>query len=335
MVDHSKENRRNTAFDEMATELYECLTSYPRKLHTSLGYYSEGSNIFEEISKLEEYYPPKVERKLLYRSSQSIIELTKPNCIIDLGCGNMEKTQIILHEAVKKNEIKLYGCDIVSEILDKAERNLRLFYNYRCEINTRVMSIDYMITNFYNKNICKLFTFLGSTYGNLSQGERNSMLSELSKTLFFNDHFLIGIDLVKDRSIIEPAYNDSKGLTAKGVFEMLIALNEEFGGEFDLNSFQFDVRFEPEFRRAASYLISKKTQKIPISYFDIELSLEEGEEIQAEIYQKFVLSEVLEFIQSFGLRPVKIEVDDEIPYALLLFSGPKENVPTEGGAEGE
>ena len=327
MVDNSKEDQRDTAFDDMVTELYECLTSYPRRLHTSLGYYSQGSSIFEEICKLEEYYPPKVEKKLLYRSSESVVQLTKPNVIIDLGCGNMEKTQIILHEAVKMNKIKLYGCDVVSEILDKAEKNLNLFYSYRCEINKRVMSIDHMIKEFYSTSNRKLFTFFGSTYGNLSEEERISMLGELVKTLNYNDHFLIGIDLIKDRAIIEPAYNDSKRLTERGVFEMLIALNEKFGGEFDLDSFEFNARFEPEYRRAASYLISKKKQSIPISYFDIELFLEEGEEIQAEIYQKFVLSEVLDFIQSFGLRLVKIEVDDEIPYALLLFSGPKENAP--------
>jgi len=323
----SRKVESENGYSQMAKNIFKCITSYPKRLHTSLGYYSKGSEIFEKICELPEYYPNKVEKRLLYRSSYDIIKICKPNSIIDLGCGNMEKTQIILHEAVKFTKVTLYGCDVVSNIIYKGIENLNLFYRHSCSIKSHVSDLLNVVNEFNGYKSRNLFTFFGSTYGNLSEEERKTLLRRLSKNLRVDDYFLIGIDLVKDRSIIEPAYNDSMGLTAQGVFEMLVALNEQFDAQFDLNSFEYEARFEPEFRRAASYLISKRRQSIPVRHFSTEIALEKGEEIQAEIYQKFVLSEVLEFIQSFGLRPVKIEVDDEIPYALLLFSGPKDNAP--------
>jgi len=138
-----------------------------------------------------------------------------------------------------------------------------------------------------------------------------------------NDFFLLGIDLIKDVETLEAAYNDSGNCQHQSVMQMLYNLNQVYGAEFQIDAFDHVSRYEPARRCVVSYIVSKKQQQVRIADLGVTLNLAEGEEIEAEMREKFVLTEVLDFVQNFGLRPVTIAVDNEMPYALLLFSGPR------------
>lgn len=300
-------------------KLIALLQEKPKKLHTSLGYDPEGSEIYERLCIQPDYYLTRTERKLLERESEGIVKQANPSQIIDLGCGNFEKTQILLHECRKHvGEFEFVPCDIDNEIIQSCLPHLLHFYKTGMRVHALVGAFEDCFSYLEKSSGQRLFCFLGSTIGNLTDEERTDFLKGLAKCMDDDDTFLIGLDLVKAPYVLEAAYNDGAGILRRTVFQMLVNLNRTYEAEFDLSLFDHVAKFEPEARRVASYLISKVNQRVPIKALGIEVDLAAGEPIEAEFYRKFVLQEFLDELEEYDFLPVRVVVDEKKPYALLV-----------------
>jgi dimethylhistidine N-methyltransferase len=299
--------------------LKSLLSERPRKLHPSLSYDPEGSVLFEELCAQPEYYLTRTEVGLLRNEGAAVVHAAKPDTIIDLGCGNFEKTQILIHEAVRRAQsIAFYPCDIDEDIIAKSLPHLTHFYGGAVSSHGLVGSFERCLDYLHQGADRRLFIFIGSTYGNLSSEERASLLESLAKSMGERDSFLLGVDLVKSPSILEAAYNDEAGCIRKSMLRMLVNLNEQYGANFDLGKIDHVSRYMPAERKVVSYLISSEAQTVSIPGLDLDLQLDANEAIEAEIREKFVLHHLLQDLCQHGLTPVRVMADEARPYALIL-----------------
>lgn len=301
-------------------QLRSMLCETPRRLHSSLSYTEEGSEFFAELCHQPEYYPAHVERDLLYRESQNIIRRTQPDQIIDLGCGSMEKSQILLHEAVKnKRDVNFIPCDIDSNIVRTGTWQLCYFYGQDVRFTPVHAGFHDCIDWAPRPAGPRLFTFLGITYGNLTEAERQSLLAQIHRNMDDNDAFLVSVDLIKDRHVMERAYQDSAGYIRESMMQSLVNLNDYYGGQFELQRFGHEARFEGYRNAIVEYIVSLERQTVPIRDLDLTLDLEAGEGIETEFSEKFVLEDLLKNLESAGFTPAQVYNNVDMKYALLLL----------------
>ncbi len=306
--------------ESVEDQLRTLLTSKPRKLHMALSYDEIGGKLYEKLCRQPEYYLARTEKNLLYRESGRIIALSRPTQVVDLGSGNFEKSQILLHEAIKQNKyIEYMPCDIDENVISNSIRHLSHFYGKNVTIRAIVGSFENCINYLTPFNGERLFTFTGNTYSNLTKSERQQLLSCLSQCMTELDSFLLGVDLVKSPEILETAYNDAEGSVRDAMLQMLVVLNKNYGANFVVNAFEHVCKFQPEQRAVISYLVSKRDQQVDIKGLNLCVNLQTGEWIEAEMREKFVLHELLADLSQFGFMPIQVTVDKEKPYALLLL----------------
>ena len=302
------------------TKLRTLLTSQPRKLHAALSYNEEGSESFSDLLNQPEYYLAHAERRLLKRDGANIIATADPDYIIDLGCGGMEKVQILLHEATKrKGKISFAPCDIDDSIIKKGIERLSYFYGQDIDFlpvqGTFEDSIDW--TERLNGN--RLFTFLGSTYGNFTRAEKDTFLTRLTRRMGDGDSFLLALDLEKDRETMERAYRDSGGCVRQGVIQALVNLNDCYGANFDVDKFDHLAVYEAERKAIVEYLVNRERQLVDIPYLDLQIDIQEGERFETEFSEKFVLEDVMTDMARWNLVPAQLYMDVEHKYTAVLF----------------
>ena len=312
-------------------ELIETLTQRPRKLHTSLCYDEDGGEFFALLCKQPEYYPAHVERELLFREGQNIARLADPDQIVDLGSGNMEKVQILIHEVVKNKKYLHYvPCDIDANAVRTGMWQLMYFYDQNVKFTPVNARFEDCIAWAPRTSGPRLYTFLGITYGNLSLSERQSLLSTLYTHMGDDDYFLLAVDLVKDRETMESAYRDSGGYLRKNILQALATLNDQYGGAFELEQFDHEARYEEDRRCIVEYIVSRRDQTVPIRELGIDLELEAGERIETEFSEKFVLVDLMKELDDRGFSPAQTYMDVEMKYALLLLK--RTETPTNRGS---
>jgi len=306
--------------ESIEDQLRTLLTNKPRKLHTSLSYDPDGSDFFAELCRQPEYYLTRTEFALLYREAEAIIRTARPESIVDLGCGNFEKTQVLIHEAIKQQgHLDFVPCDIDEHIIATSLPHLAHFYGSGLRVRALVGDYETCLDYLAGGSESRLFTFIGSTFGNLTPDERASLLTSLRDCMTPDDRFLLGVDLVKSPEILEAAYNDAAGCIRASMMQMLVNLNRAYGANFNLEGFRHQSRYEAENRTVVSYLISQKRQKVRIEGLGVDLDISEGEEIQAEIREKFILHDLLDTLFYHGFTPSRVVLDDMRPYALILM----------------
>ena len=317
----------NDFFSSRKKEILKGLTSKPKYLDPILGYHPKIREFYDSLCHEQDYYITKVERDLIIRDRKSIINISSPTDIVDLGCGRMEKTQIILSEAVEKNEISIHACDLDFDLINSSMEHLEYFFGQFVKTEIYVEDFESCIGQLKYKYGKKLFMLLGQTFGNFTNIEKNIFTSTLCDSMKHSDFFMVGLDLVKDPKIIERAWNDAAGCQANSVLSMIDLINEQYNGNLETKNFSHVAKYEKSRRSLVSYAVSQKEQYAKIKELDIDVYFNEGEKIEVEFSERFLLTEVIEYFQSFGMRTIKVSVHDEIPYALLLFSGPKDNAP--------
>lgn len=164
----------------------------------------------------------------------------------------------------------------------------------------------------------RLLIFLGSTLGNLDMAACDRFLAQVKQVLCPGDYFLFGVDLQKERKILEAAYNDAQGITAAFNLNMLRHLNVYFDGDFDLNQFAHKAFYNPVAHQIEMYLCSLRTQTVVLQALNFQVSLAAGETIRTEISRNFHLPTLISIIESQGLQPVQIWTDPQDWFALLL-----------------
>jgi L-histidine N-alpha-methyltransferase len=308
---------RNTQESEMLREVREGLARPQKELSPKFFYDHRGSELFEEITKLPEYYLTRAERRLLRSRADEIVRVTDARALVELGAGSAEKTRILLDAMVAHGNAGMYApVDVSASFLaDSAER---LAGEYpRLTITPVVADLTAGFAPPRGMPRPALFAFLGSTIGNFEPPAAARLLARVRRIMRPGDSLLLGADLRKDIGRIEAAYNDAQGVTAEFNRNVLAVLNRELGADFDPDAFEHRAFFADEESRIEMHLVSTRDQVARIPGV-APVRFAEGETIRTEISCKYERSALEDLFERAGLRMTHwYELADE-GYALTL-----------------
>jgi L-histidine N-alpha-methyltransferase len=323
-ADTDSDDEGNTSAREQDSELdavLDGLRRTDRRISSKYHYDERGSELFERITTLDEYYPTRTERALLERWMPAWVSDLAPATLVELGAGSAEKSRVILDAMVDTGSGRAYvPVDVSSDFLTQTAEALRSEYP-SLEIAPEVADIAEPLDLPSELPGPRWIAFLGSTLGNFEPNEACSLLRRVAARLRQNDHFLLGIDLrpgpKKTAERIELAYNDVQGVTAAFSLNILNVLNAEFGSDFDLEGFRHRSVYDRQKGRIETYLDSVRDQTVQFPgghSFDIR----EGEAIRSEISAKYDRATIDELFARSGLAVDRWIEDDDGFYALVL-----------------
>jgi L-histidine N-alpha-methyltransferase len=293
------------------------LTSSPKWLPSKWFYDARGSELFEEITRLPEYYPTRAERSILVTHAGDIARRTGAHTLVELGSGSSEKTRLLLGAMRAEGTLREYVP------LDVSETALRDAIAGMHE-GFPMLAIHAVVGDFTKHldripgQAPRMVAFLGGTIGNLFPDERATFLSELHETLAPGDWLLLGTDLVKDPGVLVPAYDDAAGITAEFNRNVLAVLNRELGGDFDIENYEHVALWDSENEWIEMRLRSTAAAKVTLSELALDIVLEAGEEIRTEISAKFRRKGVERELATAGFGLDSWWTDPEGRFALSL-----------------
>lgn len=276
--------------DAFANDVRRGLTARPKVLFPKYFYDDLGSQLFEAICRLPEYYLTRAEREILSLHAREIVDSIKgPVRLIELGSGSAEKTRYLIEALIEKQKSLHYlPIDISDESLEASSRELLKAYP---QLRITAFASDYFTAL---RAIAEAGTsertialFLGSNIGNFDPEEAQHFFREVRNLLRPEDALLVGADLKKSAAVLEPAYDDPLGVTAAFNLNLLARINRELGGQFDIKKFAHRAVYNEELGRVELYLVSLARQTVRIQALDLEVSFEEGETIYTESSYKF------------------------------------------------
>lgn len=302
-----------------AEEISQSLNQNPKSINPKFFYDKKGSALFEQICKLPEYYLTRTEIEMLHGIKNELEQhLDDDFRLVELGSGSSTKTRLILDMLERhQNKTEYFPIDI-SEILESSSKDLLERYNnlhITGIIDTYERGLEFF-QNYDDKN--NLIVFLGSSFGNFSPSDGLRFLRKINSTMKDSDLFLIGMDLVKEKQILEKAYNDSEGVTGQFNLNMLSRINQELDGNFDLNSFEHYSVYNENKKRIEMYLRSTKKQTAEIVKADLTLSFEKDELIHTENSYKFTISDIENLMKKARFEIKQIWFDKNKHYSIVL-----------------
>ncbi|MCF6237613.1 MAG: L-histidine N(alpha)-methyltransferase, partial [Candidatus Marinimicrobia bacterium] len=295
---------------------------------SSVYFYDErGSQIFEQICDLEEYYLTRKETEILKRSARTIIGGMPDNThLIELGSGSSTKTRILLEAALGQFELTRYSpIDISAEMLAKSAKALTKRFP-RLQVEALAGRYEAGRAHFLKQDDTpNCIMWLGSSIGNLTRQEATSFLSEIHQNIDPRDSLLLGIDLRKDADILEPAYDDAAGVTAAFNLNLLVRINTELSGQFQLDQFHHQAVYNDVEGRIEMYLVSDRDQEVCIRDLDTSITFKKNEKILTEYSYKYSRSELETLTELSGFQLTKQWLDDQGWFS-LNFLKPKDSV---------
>jgi L-histidine Nalpha-methyltransferase len=280
-------------------------------------YDERGSQLFERITELPEYYPTRAERAILDARAAEIVEVAGTSTLIELGSGSASKTRCLFDAMSSAGSLDAYvPVDISEEITrDTSERLVAEYDGLRvhgvvCDYETHLERIP--------REPGGLIAFLGGTIGNFDPNTRRSFLARIASLMYPEDRFLLGTDLVKDRARLEAAYNDSEGVTAEFNKNVLHVLNRELGADFDPAGFAHLAFWDEVNSWIDIRLRSLADQTVTVSALDMRVQFAEGEEMRTEISSKFTRDQLEAIYAEVGLALVEWWTDPEGLFALSM-----------------
>lgn len=316
-----KISRRDKSVNSFASDVLKGLSSTPKKLPPKYFYDEMGSKLFEQICDLPEYYPTRTERAILERYAEDIAGLSATGRVLaELGSGNSVKTRLIIEAFLKKQqELQYIPIDFSKSILIESARSLlQQFPGLRItalvsDYNTALEALK--IQKIKNK----LILFLGSSIGNFEQREAVDFLRRTRSAMEKNERFLIGFDLKKQASILEPAYDDASGVTAKFNLNLLSRINRQLDGDFNLSRFRHRAFYNEDKGRIEIHIESKVAQTVHIGKLKRSFAFNEGETIHTENSYKYSLEDIAHLAATTGFIVEHAWFDDQRWFSLNLF----------------
>lgn len=264
----------------------EGLTATPKTLPPVWFYDDVGSALFDEITRLPEYYQTRTERGLLEAHADEIAWSTKAETLVELGAGTATKTRILLDALRGAGTLRRYVAVDVAESTLRSAADLLAAEYPGLEIVGAVADF-HQLEGLVADEGATLVAFLGGTIGNLEPAERRRFFSVLDLELRSHDALLLGADLVKDEGRLVRAYDDASGVTAAFNRNVLRVLNRELGADFDPERFEHVAHYDAEHQWIEMRLRSTTRQDVRLDALDLELTFEAGEELRTEISAKF------------------------------------------------
>jgi dimethylhistidine N-methyltransferase/ergothioneine biosynthesis protein EgtC len=293
------------------------LSAPPRSLPPKWFYDARGSELFEQITHLPEYYPTRTEQQILTDRAGQIAEATRARALVELGSGSSRKTRTLLDALDAAGTLALYApLDVSATALTHAGHALCRDYP-DLRVAATVTDFEADLTPPAG-NHPRLIAFLGGTIGNLDTAERAQFFGRLRAALGEQDAFLLGADLVKDAETLVRAYDDSQGVTAAFNKNVLHVLNRELEADFDADAFEHHAVWNSEQERIEMWLRSPAAQTVKIRALDLTLELDHGEEIRTEISVKFRRDSLTDELANAGFHIRHWWTDPAENYALIL-----------------
>ena len=308
--------------DSMAEDVRLGLTAEPKRLSPKYFYDDAGSELFEQITCLPEYYPTRAERALLEESADELMRTVRPQQIVELGSGSSIKTRVLLGVNSAPEYLTQYvPFDVSRGIVEGAAEGLLLDFPF-LSIHGVIGDFGHHLSKIPAATGKRLVLFLGGTIGNLDPDERTAFLTQVAELLGPEDRLLIGLDLVKDPATIEAAYNDSAGVTAAFNRNILRHLNRELTADFDPDAFQHRAFFNEEESRIEMHLVPDDTQMVSIGTLGITIKVDPSETIWTESSYKFTKASLHRMLTDAGMQLDGFYTNDEPDelFAVVLAS---------------
>ena len=277
------------------------LSSEKKFISSHFFYDKTGDELFQQIMGLPEYYLTDCEMEIFRDQSESIISAfnVKKNQefeLIELGAGDGKKTQYLLNNLLKSGySFKNIPVDISQNSLDVISKRMKNFFP-DLDIEAKQGEYFQVLDELFSSEKPKVILFIGSNLGNLNDEVAHDFLNKLALHLKPNEKLLLGLDLIKSRDIVLPAYNDAAGVTKAFNMNLLKRINEDLGADFILENFEHQPEYTEKEGVAKSFLVSKKRQSVFIKDLDKAFHFEEDEKIHTEISRKYndeILSDLL------------------------------------------
>ncbi|AQT82041.1 L-histidine N(alpha)-methyltransferase [Mycolicibacterium litorale] len=293
------------------------LAQTPKSLPPKWFYDAVGSDLFDQITRLPEYYPTRAEAQILRDQSGAIAAASGADTLVELGSGTSEKTRLLLTAMRDNGSLRRFiPFDVDSGVLESAGAALSTDYPD--------LYIDAVCGDF-EEHLAKipdggrrLFVFLGSTIGNLTPGPRAEFLAALADVLVPGDALLLGTDLVKDVDRLVRAYDDSAGVTARFNRNVLAVVNRELDADFDVEAFDHVARWNPGEERIEMWLRTRRPQRVAIRALGLTVDFAAGEEMLTEVSCKFRPDGVARELAAAGLSRTQWWTDPSGDFGLSL-----------------
>ncbi len=304
-----------------AEEVRRGLTSDPKRLSPKYFYDQLGSQLFEAICLLPEYYLTRAEGEILQHHADEIVRCV-PGCstLIEMGSGSASKTRSLIEALLRKRrELVFVPVDISASALESS--SLILLQSYP-RLRIEAYAADYFVAL---KELGKkqrgptLALFLGSNISNFGRAEAPVFLRALRAVLRKGDALLLGADLKKDRAILEPAYDDALGVTAAFNLNLLARVNRELGGDFDLRAFKHHAFYNEEIGRVEIHIESTRAQVVTIGTLNMTIQFAIGERIHTENSYKYDLQGISHLAAETGFKCANVWVDSQKRFSSNLL----------------
>ena len=311
----------NKSQKTFAQELSRSIRQKQKSINPKFFYDQKGSQLFEKICVLPEYYLTRTEISILKQIDGKLQSYLDGNFrLVELGSGSSQKTRLLIDILTGlQKHVEYFPIDI-SKILKSSSTALQSDY--------KKLHITGIIDNYENglefvKNydgMKNLIIFLGSSFGNFDPENGIKFLQKINSSMKKGDLFLVGLDLVKDKDVLCQAYNDSQGITAQFNLNVLSRINSELGGNFDTSKFVHHVVYNENQNKIELYLRSLSKQTVEIPNADLMLEIDEDELIHTENSHKYTISQIKQMFTITGYQIKDMWNDDNRYYSLVLLS---------------
>jgi L-histidine N-alpha-methyltransferase len=307
----------DSAARALRRDVRDGLVATPKSLPPKWFYDSIGSDLFDQITRLPEYYPTRAEAQILTSRAGEIAAASGADTLVELGSGTSEKTRILLDALHGSGSLRRFiPFDVDAGVLESAGAAIGAEYPG--------IEIDAVCGDF-EEHLGKiprvgrrLVIFLGSTIGNLTTGPRAEFLDALSESLQPGDALLLGTDLVKDVDRLVQAYDDAAGVTARFNKNVLAVVNRELDADFDLDAFEHVARWNADEERIEMWLRARSPQRVRIGDLDLTVDFAADEEMLTEVSCKFRAEGVADELAAAGLRRIEWWTDEAGDFGLSL-----------------
>jgi len=301
----------------LRADVLDGLTADFKELPPKWFYDEYGSELFEQITRLEEYYPTEAERTILRMYSADIARASNADTLVELGSGAADKTRVLLDALTSANSLQRFVPFDVSEGILRSS-SAKLLEDYPdLSIHGIVGDFEHHLNEIPSEGR-RLIALLGGTIGNFAPVERKGFMSEIAAGMSEDDTFLLGTDLVKDRRRLVEAYDDASGVTAAFNKNVLSVLNSRLDANFKLESFEHVARFDETDEWIDIRLRSLVDQDVLVRDLDLLVHFDEGEEMRTEISAKFRRAGLEAELAAVGLELIEWWTDPQGDYALSL-----------------
>jgi L-histidine Nalpha-methyltransferase len=305
--------------ENLASDVRDGLTRELKELPPKYFYDARGSELFDRITTLPEYYPCRAEREILNRRAPAIVAESDARELVELGSGTASKTRALLYAMAGAGSLERYvPFDVDHSVVERCAAELVELYP-GLSVHGVVGDFEHHLA-YIPDGDRRLFAFLGGTIGNLYPDERAGFLQRVRGLMGPTDGLVIGTDLVKDRSVLEAAYNDSGGVTAEFNRNVLRVVNDGLDADFDPQAFEHVAFFDEANSWIEMRLRARGAQTVRVNGAQLEVRFEDGEEMRTEISAKFTRDAVERELEAAGMGLDGFHTDENGLFGLARAS---------------